>query len=106
MGQLSIPPEPQIRVDGALTAFSPDLTKASAPRRGFLFHANPFTPSLLSLRVGLLVRACLDEGVKLTAGGVNREDLGEAVERHFEPARVGDLRHHAYIGKRHVSASR
>ncbi len=55
-------------------------------------------------RVGLVLRPCLVEGGELGAGGVDREDLGIAVERRLQPPGIINLRHQAEIGERDVAA--
>ena len=57
-----------------------------------------------SFRVRLVFRPRLVEGGKLAAGGVDRDDLRKALERHLQTPRIGDLRHQANIGERHVGA--
>src|SRR5262245_57572339 len=51
------------------------------------------------LRVGLVFRSRLFERRKLRAGCIDGDDLGKAIERHLQAARVVDLRHQANIGE-------
>src|SRR5262249_37926444 len=57
-----------------------------------------------SLRVGLVFGPRLLEGDELGAGGIDRDDPREGVERDLEAPRIGDLRYQADVGERNVCA--
>src|SRR5882672_5915581 len=59
-----------------------------------------------SLRVRLALRPRLVEWRKLQAGGIDRDDFGELVERNLEPPRIVNLWHQTDVGDRHMRAAR
>ena len=59
-----------------------------------------------ALGVRLIFRPRLVERRKLGAGGIGRDDLRIAVERHLQAARVVDLRHQADVRQRDLAAAR
>src|SRR5262249_45145349 len=57
-----------------------------------------------SLRVRLVLRPRPLEGGELSAGCIDRDDVGKALQRHLQPSRIVDLRHEADIGERDRAA--
>ena len=59
-----------------------------------------------SFRIRLVFRPRFVEGGQLVARRLDAEDFREFLERHFEPARIVDLRDQANIGDRDMRAER